>query len=679
MQEVSHILRWAETNHSTISAVHIPEVENWAADFLSRQGLASGELELHPEVFRQICLRWGTLDVDLMASRLNAKVHNFIARSRDPQAIGVDALIFPWNQFQSHMCFLHFPYCRSQKIRSAIQESYRVRGTPIPAGIRAHSTRSMGASWAIRHQATAEQGLLWDVTWSCVPQCGEGEIGFYDKNRLSPDCETMTEHSLMSSDEGYDLSEYLCDSVLGSLEVGLENEEKIVRMGHRLRAAVERLLDMVTDSALKLEQTREMQKCFEDEFKSGNQDMAQVVTQNQELLKQLAKETEEKNQLQLELHKSQGLVDGFALEKATLEEALVSKESSEHRLAVELEKCREQVKILTQEPCVSGKEKEVLQRLQEVLSDSDIDAELLKETERLLKEELELHCQAKQDRSNLISQMKMLEMELEEQMSRNQELMRKTNIMTDLQQQIQSLEKQLKSQRQFMDEQAMEREHERDEFQQEIQKLEEQLKQAVKSHGDSKAHGIESLEARVKEKADDCKLLLQGREHLEQQITERNDEIDKMMIRIQELEQAVLSNADAAKKCSHLEAELQKMQKMEKEIMQDKEALEQQQFSNVLQISALQTKLDEARHRVPVEGDANRFLKQELQVEREALQRKEKEAESLVEQLEQFREELMNKTEEVFQLNMQLDVQRKQYERAVQQAQEEYLRLKASL
>ncbi|XP_069589372.1 pericentrin isoform X2 [Ranitomeya imitator] len=504
-----------------------------------------------------------------------------------------------------------------------------------------------------------------------------------DKNRLSPDCETMTEHSLMSSDEGYDLSEYLCDSVLGSLEVGLENEEKIVRMGHRLRAAVERLLDMVTDSALKLEQTREMQKCFEDEFKSGNQDMAQVVTQNQELLKQLAKETEEKNQLQLELHKSQGLVDGFALEKATLEEALVSKESSEHRLAVELEKCREQVKILTQEPCVSGKEKEVLQRLQEVLSDSDIDAELLKETERLLKEELELHCQAKQDRSNLISQMKMLEMELEEQMSRNQELMRKTNIMTDLQQQIQSLEKQLKSQRQFMDEQAMEREHERDEFQQEIQKLEEQLKQAVKSHGDSKAHGlhdcgaqIESLEARVKEKADDCKLLLQGREHLEQQITERNDEIDKMMIRIQELEQAVLSNADAAKKCSHLEAELQKMQKMEKEIMQDKEALEQQQFSNVLQISALQTKLDEARHRVPVEGDANRFLKQELQVEREALQRKEKEAESLVEQLEQFREELMNKTEEVFQLNMQLDVQRKQYERAVQQAQEEYLRLK---
>ncbi|CAJ0957469.1 unnamed protein product [Ranitomeya imitator] len=38
-----------------------------------------------------------------MASRLNAKVPNFIERSRDPQAIGVDALISPWHRF-------HFPY-----------------------------------------------------------------------------------------------------------------------------------------------------------------------------------------------------------------------------------------------------------------------------------------------------------------------------------------------------------------------------------------------------------------------------------------------------------------------------------------------------------------------------------------------------------------------------------------
>lgn len=53
-------------------------------------------------------------------------------------------------------------------------------------------------------------------------------------------------------------------------------------------------------------------------------------------------------------------------------------------------------------------------------------------------------------------------------------------------------------------------------------------------------------------------------------------------------------------------------------------------------------------------------------------------AESLGEQLELFKEELTNKTEEVLQLNMQLEIQRKQSEQAVQQAQEEYLLLKAS-
>ncbi|CAJ0931096.1 unnamed protein product [Ranitomeya imitator] len=103
MRDVSHILRWAENNRSTISAVHILGVENWAADFLSCQCLASGEWELHPEVFQQICLCWGTSDVDLIASRLNTKVPNFIARSQDPQAIRADALISPWHRF-------HFPY-----------------------------------------------------------------------------------------------------------------------------------------------------------------------------------------------------------------------------------------------------------------------------------------------------------------------------------------------------------------------------------------------------------------------------------------------------------------------------------------------------------------------------------------------------------------------------------------
>lgn len=67
------------------------------------------------------------------------------------------------------------------------------------------------------------------------------------------------------------------------------------------------------------------------------------------------------------------------------------------------------------------------------------------------KEKLELQCQAEKDHSNLRSQMKVLEVELEEQLRSNQDLATKLLEVAELKQQIEVLEKQLKNQRQFMD------------------------------------------------------------------------------------------------------------------------------------------------------------------------------------------------------------------------------------
>ncbi|CAJ0939476.1 unnamed protein product [Ranitomeya imitator] len=100
MHEVKQFLLWAKKNHSVILAVHIPGKDKWVAEFLSCQGLASGEWALHPDVFRQICQCWGSPDVDLMASGMNAKVPRFVARYRDPQAFTVDALVLPWSHFR---------------------------------------------------------------------------------------------------------------------------------------------------------------------------------------------------------------------------------------------------------------------------------------------------------------------------------------------------------------------------------------------------------------------------------------------------------------------------------------------------------------------------------------------------------------------------------------------------
>ncbi|CAJ0928014.1 unnamed protein product [Ranitomeya imitator] len=53
--------------------------------------------------------RWGTPDVDLTASRVNRKVPQFVSRSRDPLAVGVDALAIPWSQFELPYLFPPLP------------------------------------------------------------------------------------------------------------------------------------------------------------------------------------------------------------------------------------------------------------------------------------------------------------------------------------------------------------------------------------------------------------------------------------------------------------------------------------------------------------------------------------------------------------------------------------------
>lgn len=76
---------------------------------------------------------------------------------------------------------------------------------------------------------------------------------------------------------------------------------------------------------------------------------------------------------------------------------------------------------------------------------------MLKEVDHLAKAKLDLQCQAAKDCSTLNAQMKILEMELEEQINKNQKMTMMSLEVTDLRQQIQALERQLKNQRDFMD------------------------------------------------------------------------------------------------------------------------------------------------------------------------------------------------------------------------------------
>ncbi|XP_056315576.1 pericentrin [Danio aesculapii] len=469
--------------------------------------------------------------------------------------------------------------------------------------------------------------------------------------------EAETDCSVWSSavDEVSELSQRLCESVFSGPEGELEAEGEELMLGActRLRTAVDKLLELLSETSQQLEQMCGLQAVLNERFRDGGEAGASLLFQNSQLLEQLDHEASLKSQLQLELHKAEGLIEGYVAEKAALEEVLQQKETQEQRLAEELERARMQLKQI-------GENHTLLLRQREALTADlgDTEKALLAEAERLGQECVEVQRQAEKDRGGLASRLQMLEQALEEQESRAQQLEEQHRLQTeDLQQHIDALEKQLKHNRQFIDEQAVEREHERDEFQQEIKNLEAQLKHPSKGHAsvDSKGQRVESLQALIKDKMEDYSVLLLAKEQCQRDVEERNEEIEKLATRIRELEQALLSCAEASRTVTQLEQELQKGHKNFQELTQDKEALQQQLYANKLQISALQSKLDETRHRFPdVTPDPN--VLEQLEATQQDLLAKEQEVELLSERASELEKDLVVREEEVRQLTLQLEL-----------------------
>ncbi|KAH0627467.1 hypothetical protein JD844_003197 [Phrynosoma platyrhinos] len=330
------------------------------------------------------------------------------------------------------------------------------------------------------------------------------------------------------------------------------------------------------------------------------------------------------------------LIDGYADEKSLLEKQIQDKTDTIDHLEQELLCTGNKLQELEAERQQLQEEKELFfrqkdamkadagpieQRLVDAAVDAASQAELLAETEKLMKEKIEVQKQAEKEYDYLQKQVKVLETDIEEQVNRFLELEQEKNAeLMDLRQQNQALEKQLEKTKKFLDEQAIDREHERDVFQQEIQKLEQQIKipQRFQPVSDHQNREVEQLINHLKEKTDKCSELLLSKEQLQRDVQERNEEIEKLECRIRELEQAIMISAD-------------NLQKVE----------ERKQFGSAT-----------IKGELPLEA--------QLQAEQEAVDRKEKEIINLEEQLEQFREELENKNEEVQQLHMQLEIQRKE-------------------
>ncbi|NWR88311.1 AKAP9 protein, partial [Furnarius figulus] len=433
-----------------------------------------------------------------------------------------------------------------------------------------------------------------------------------------------------ATDEGL-LSQNLAES---GVEIDPENEELILNISSRLQAAVEKLLEAISETSDQLEHAKITQTELMRESFKKQQEATESIKYQEELQERLNEETKAREQLALELSKAEGLIDGYADEKAFLEKQLQEKIDVIDHLEQELLCTGNKLQELEAEQQQVQEEKELLSRQKDAMraDAGPVEQQLLEETEKLMKEKIEVQRQAEKEYDDLQKQVKVLEIDLEEQVNRFIELEQEKNAeLMDLRQQNQALEKQLEKTRKFLDEQAIDREHERDVFQQEIQKLEQQLKVPQRSQpvNEHQTREVEQLTNHLKEKTDRCSELLLSKEQLQRDIQERNEEIEKLECRIRELEQALIISAD-------------NLQKVE----------ERKQFGTII-----------------VKGELP--LEVQLQAEREAVDRKEKEVTNLEEQLEQFREELENKNEEVQQLHMQLEIQRKESTTHLQELEQE--------
>ncbi|XP_051727850.1 A-kinase anchor protein 9 isoform X6 [Ctenopharyngodon idella] len=448
------------------------------------------------------------------------------------------------------------------------------------------------------------------------------ETGADDVSVFSAETET---------DEGLEMSLKIQGAELLHQEAELqpEREEHLMSISTRLQSAVEKLLIAITETTTQLEHARITQTELMREKFRHNEEMEELLRRQEELQERLCEEARAREQLALELHKAEGLIDGYTGERLALEQQIREHAELQLHLEQELHVTGSRLRELEQERQQIQDERQLLSRQQDAMRDgagsrelrlveaaldAAPEADLLEETEKLMAEKVEVQRQAQKESGELLQQVKHLEAELEEQVSRLQELQetRRTEG-DDLRQQIQALEKQLENNRKFMDEQAADREHERDVFQQEIHNLEQQLKNPPKtgSGSDRRDREVQELSRALQEKSDCCSELLLSAEQLQRDVRERDEEIETLGARVRELEQTLMH------------------------------------------------RVEEVQH-VSMAGRGDVTLEAQLQTEREALDRKEKEIVNLEEQLEQFREELENKSEEVNQLHMQLEIQRKE-------------------
>ncbi|XP_063975229.1 uncharacterized protein LOC135161513 [Diachasmimorpha longicaudata] len=90
---------FCEQRELWVMAAYIKSEKNHEADFESRKLEPETEFALSDEAVREITRKFGQPDVDLFASRSNAKCHQYVSWKKDPDSIAIDAFTISWKKY----------------------------------------------------------------------------------------------------------------------------------------------------------------------------------------------------------------------------------------------------------------------------------------------------------------------------------------------------------------------------------------------------------------------------------------------------------------------------------------------------------------------------------------------------------------------------------------------------
>jgi len=93
---------WCLERGITLSAEHLPGVDNCVADFESRVIQSSAEWQLRKDIFLNLMREAHQCNVDLFATRLNHQLPQYVSWRPDPFALGTDAMQIPWTGWKGY-------------------------------------------------------------------------------------------------------------------------------------------------------------------------------------------------------------------------------------------------------------------------------------------------------------------------------------------------------------------------------------------------------------------------------------------------------------------------------------------------------------------------------------------------------------------------------------------------